>query len=353
MKFAADSNDTNQSHIHEHCDSAANARTPPADSSDSTHVFISGTGVVCAAGRDLEESFATMLSGTRNPTDRPTLFESELNKPVFECPSDLELDDDLRSERTLALAAKALDEALNNANLAASELAGPRVGVVLGSTVACMLNSVDFYAEVRKGGMPDMAPLTKYVNGDISERIADMLSATGPRATIANACSSGANAVMTAFSWIRAGLCDIVIAGGADELSLIPYCGFNSLQIMGDAPCTPFDRGRKGLTLGEGAGILILETVASLERRGRDPKARLITCGCASDAYHLTGPHPEGRGLKRAVAQALKSAAVDAGRIDYVNAHGTATPDNDRVEANALFDIFGKRLRYSSTKYYT
>lgn len=321
--------------------------------STSTTVVVSGIGAVSAAGNDIPSNLSGMLSGERNVSSAPTLFECDFKKNVFECGTTLELDENLSSERTLALTMKALDEALFDANLSAPELTGPGVGVALGSTVACMLNSIEFYSDIRTDGSPDLSPLRRYLNGDISERVATKLGAEGPRATIANACSSGANSIAMAFAWLKAGLCDIVIAGGADELSLIPYCGFNSLQIMGNSPCTPFDADRKGLTLGEGAGILILETEQSAKRRGVAPKAILAACGCASDAHHLTGPHPEGKGLKSAVTQALNSAGASPDQVDYVNAHGTATPDNDRIEGSALFDIFGDSLRYSSTKYYT
>ena len=327
-------------------------KTEPC-SIDPANVVVSGIGAISAAGNDVQTNLDNMLATTRTPSTAPTIFECDFNKPVFECAPDLNLDENLRSERTLALAMKSLDEALSDANLADSDLAGPKIGVALGSTVACMLNSMDFYSDVRAGNLPDLSPLNTYLHGDLSERVAAKLGATGPRATIANACSSGANAITMAFSWLKAGLCDIVVAGGADELSLIPYCGFNSLQIMGSEPCTPFDADRKGLTLGEGAGILILETESSAKHRGIIPKAVLAACGCASDAHHLTGPHPEGEGLKRAVAQAMNSADVSPVQVDYINAHGTATPDNDRIEGSALFDIFGDSLRYSSTKYYT
>ncbi|NOY75372.1 MAG: hypothetical protein GXP32_06230 [Kiritimatiellaeota bacterium] len=321
--------------------------------SSSFPVFVSGMGIVSAAGADLTANLKTMFSGERTPSQAPTLFDSDLGKPVFECDPNVKLDGVFGSERTLALAMKALSEAMADANLAESDLAGPRVGVALGSTVACMLNSVDFYAAIRTNGVPDPAPLERYLNGDISERVAAEIGASGPRSTIANACSSGSNAITMAFSWLESGLCDIAVAGGADELSLIPYCGFNSLQIMGDVPCAPFDAERRGLTLGEGAGILILETERSLKRRGAEPKALLAACGSASDAYHLTGPHPDARGLKKAVLQALESADATPNQVDYVNAHGTATLDNDRIEGKALFDLFGEALRYSSTKYYT
>ncbi|MDZ4200025.1 MAG: beta-ketoacyl synthase N-terminal-like domain-containing protein, partial [Kiritimatiellia bacterium] len=146
---------------------------------------------------------------------------------------------------------------------------------------------------------------------------------------------------------------DLAITGGADELNRIPLAGFKSLSVASDQPCAPFDLHRKGLNLGEGAGVLVLETAESAVRRGRSSRLRLLGYGSAADAHHLTAPHPEGAGLKRAIHAALRQAGVAPGDVAFVNAHGTATPDNDRVEGRVLKDIFGSDLRFYSTKGYT
>jgi 3-oxoacyl-(acyl-carrier-protein) synthase len=154
-------------------------------------------------------------------------------------------------------------------------------------------------------------------------------------------------------SWIRSGLCDIAIAGGADELNCVPFCGFASLGLVSDSLCAPFDRDRKGLNLGEGAGVLVLEAESSACQRGKDADLFLEGYGSASDAYHLTAPHPDGVGLEAALYKALSEADISSEDVCFLNAHGTATLDNDRVEAKVLNRVFGKELVFLSTKGFT
>lgn len=156
-----------------------------------------------------------------------------------------------------------------------------------------------------------------------------------------------------AMSWLKAGLCDAVVAGGADELSAIPTVGFYALGLTSPEPCRPFDRARKGLNLGEGAGIAILERTSSAARRGRAVDLLAAGFGGASDGYHLTAPHPEGLGLELAVRAALREAEIAPEEIDFINAHGTSTVENDRIEGRALARIFGAGVRAVSTKGYT
>ena len=154
-------------------------------------------------------------------------------------------------------------------------------------------------------------------------------------------------------NWLRAGLCDLAIAGGADELNRIPLAGFNSLGIMSDQPCRPFDKDRNGLNLGEGAGVMILENSDRAAGRRRDPALTLAGYGTACDGYHMTAPRPDGMGLKLAIRHALRQAGLEPEDIAFVNSHGTATMDNDRVEGKVLSEIFDRALPFCSTKGYT
>ena len=154
-------------------------------------------------------------------------------------------------------------------------------------------------------------------------------------------------------SWLRNDYCDIVIAGGADELNRVPFDGFVSLGVVSRSLCLPFDRERSGLNLGEGAGIVILEKESSALRRGRKPDLFLKGYGSAADGYHLTAPHPEGRGLDKALKIALSEAGIKPSEVAFVNAHGTATKDNDRVEGRVLKKVFGPELKFLSTKGFT
>jgi 3-oxoacyl-[acyl-carrier-protein] synthase-1/3-oxoacyl-[acyl-carrier-protein] synthase II len=144
----------------------------------------------------------------------------------------------------------------------------------------------------------------------------------------------------------------MVIAGGADELSLVTYNGFISMMIADENPCKPFDRDRKGLNLGEGSAILILESEHSWVQRHKAPRAIVLGYGSSSDAHHLTAPHPHGEGLKRALIEAMSFSGAEPDEIAFVNAHGTGTPDNDRVESKVLSELL-PGVPFASTKGYT
>jgi 3-oxoacyl-[acyl-carrier-protein] synthase-1/3-oxoacyl-[acyl-carrier-protein] synthase II len=164
------------------------------------------------------------------------------------------------------------------------------------------------------------------------------------------ACASGADAIGTASRWIRAGRCDVVVAGGADALDRYPYLGFARLGNSSPERCRPFDLCRRGLNLGEGAAALVLEPLAAVLERGGRPRAILAGYGAAADAHHPTAPHPEGRGLRRALAVALAQAGLRPEEIGFVNAHGTGTIDNDRVEGRVLAEVFAAGVPVLSTK---
>jgi len=145
----------------------------------------------------------------------------------------------------------------------------------------------------------------------------------------------------------------VAIAGGADELSRVALAGFWSLGVMSQQPCAPFDRDRSGLNLGEGAGIITMETAAHALLRGKTHQFELAGFGAACDAHHLTAPHPEGRGLSAAIAAALGQADIQPRQVAFINAHGTATPDNDRAEGKVISRIFGDGVPFLSTKGFT
>ncbi|WP_321366858.1 beta-ketoacyl-[acyl-carrier-protein] synthase family protein [uncultured Desulfuromusa sp.] len=252
--------------------------------------------------------------------------------------------------RTSQLALAAALEALADAGWTAENLRGKRVGVCIGTTVGCSLNCDDFYRAFKDaGGDPDMGIIQRFLRSNPAAVIARQLKLDGPKQTVVNACSSGTEAIGIGASWLRAGACDIVIAGGADELARVTYAGFSSLMISDTEPCKPFDVERKGLNLGEGAGILILESEAVRKNKAR---GYLLGYGSASDAYHLTAPHPDGTGLKQALSEAFSVAAVTPEMISFINAHGTGTPDNDRVECRVLNEVL-PGIPFLSTKGYT
>jgi 3-oxoacyl-(acyl-carrier-protein) synthase len=312
-------------------------------------VAITGLGVVSACGLNKKETLESFSSGKRSAGE-VSLFKTELKYPVFEVKG-LTFDDSKRM-RTLNLAFHALNEALEDANL--KDFSGLRVGICLGTTVASQLNDVDFYKSYRSDKSSKKEALERFFGGNLSCAVADFLGIKREFcATIVNACSSGTDAIGLGFSWINSGYCDIVIAGGADELSRIPFDGFGSLGVVSNSLCSPFDKNRNGLNLGEGAGIIIMENDTSLRKRGLKADLFVNGYGLAADAYHLTAPHPEGRGLEAAINFALFQSEIEPGQISFANAHGTATKENDKVEGAVLKKVFGGKAKFLSTKGFT
>lgn len=324
-------------------------------------IVASGLGCLAAPGNSLDAAHQSMLAGLRSPgASRRLNLDLERELPVFEIESDLldELDrhafDGRGWFRTTRLTVLAALEALNQAGLEPAALQPLRVGVCLGTTVGCTLNDEPFYAALRGGQRPEPAPALRYQANNPALHLSRLFQLDGPVATIANACSSGTDAIGRAAAWLREGRCDLALAGGSDELSRVTCLGFSSLMITSGAACRPFDRRRDGLNLGEGAGVLVLETEAGRERRRAPaPQGLVLGYGCSADGYHTTAPHPEGKGLRRAIRKALDEARIDASAIGLVNAHGTSTRDNDQVEGRVLADLFEDAVPVVSTKAYT
>jgi 3-oxoacyl-[acyl-carrier-protein] synthase II len=175
----------------------------------------------------------------------------------------------------------------------------------------------------------------------------------GPKATFMTACSSGATAIGYALDLIRQGQARMMICGGTEPLCRITYAAFNALQAVDPDYCKPFDRDRQGMTLGEGAGILILESRAHARRRKARIYAEVLGCGISCDANHMTAPDPNADGAVGAMRAALSDAGISPAQVDYINAHGTATPANDLMEIRAIHTVFGERapqIPVSSTK---
>jgi len=313
-----------------------------------TALPVTGMGAVCAAGESLDEILASFRAGRRASSPQ-TLSSALPPLPVFASATP---DAPGAEKRTLVLARRAVSAALQAARLAPLP-EDSRIGVCMGTTVACQLNDFDFYSSYRATHAAPMAPVDRFLKGALADSVARELGARGPRMTIANACSSSADAVGVARSWLLAGLCDVVIAGGADELNRVPCCGFHALGLASPEPVVPFDRRRSGLNLGEGAGALVIETPEHARRRGARSRVSLFGYGSACDAHHMTAPHPEGRGLAKAIREALAQSGLGPEGIDFVNAHGTGTKENDRIEGRLLARTFGEGVRFLSTKGFT
>lgn len=236
--------------------------------------------------------------------------------------------------------------------------AGEELPVVLGTTSGGMGLGQDFYrmAARMEAGRTRRGQATRVTHYQPQRQVLDLMDAfgfRGPSMVIANACASGSNAIGRAFEWVRSGRADRVLTGGYDALSALVFAGFDALQALSTTRCRPFDAGRDGLALGEGAAVLTLETLEGAVERGARILGEVTGYGAATDVHHLTQPHPEGEAARVAMEQACWMAGETAETIDYVNAHGTGTPLNDAAEGAALTRWAGGAagcLRVSSTK---
>jgi len=179
--------------------------------------------------------------------------------------------------------------------------------------------------------------------------VQNYLGLRGPSMVVSTACSSSAKVFGAAARMIAAGLCDAAVVGGVDSLCLTTLYGFGSLGLLSAGYCRPFDSGRDGISIGEGAGFVLLEKPAA----NSAAQVALLGVGESCDAYHMSSPHPDGLGARLAMESALRDAGLAPGAIDYINLHGTGTPANDTMEDKAVVDLFGRQTRCSSTKGWT
>jgi 3-oxoacyl-[acyl-carrier-protein] synthase II len=254
-----------------------------------------------------------------------------------------------RSERLHRIAQMmiiALGEALAQAPNFQPELS------VVGTTSGGMTFGEEYYRGLKGAQTSRRRAASLIANYTPQKPVMDAQEAFGlssPCQVIANACASGTNAIGHAFACIRSGRYDRILTGGYDALSELVFIGFDSLQASTPERCRPFDRERTGLVLGEGAAILLLENLDSAQARGAKIVAEIIGYGISTDNHHLTQPNPSGSGPRQAMEEALRSARISPGEIDYINAHGTATPQNDATEGKAIAELFDG-VAVSSTK---
>lgn len=255
-----------------------------------------------------------------------------------------------RRSRADRLALQAAREAAEDAGLGGDERG--QAGLVVGAVGGGMLEVEPWYWRL---GKADGRGLPRAIRAILPSSHADVighaLGLGGPRETLVTACSSGAASIAVAAELILDGVTPVALAGGADALTRICYLGFNALKLLDPEPCRPFDRERRGMSIGEGAAFLVLEDAEHARARGARAYAELAGCGMTSDAFHVTSPDPGGDGMVRAMRAALAAAGLPPAAVGYCNAHGTGTLQNDRIEARALRQVFGDGgLLVSSTK---
>ena len=222
-----------------------------------------------------------------------------------------------------------------------------RIACVLGTSTSSIGATEEAYARLEHGRMPaDLRRSEIHHPHALGAFVSAALQLDGPALTVSTACSSSAKVFAVGARLLRHGLADAVLVGGADSLCGSTLFGFNALELVAPEPCRPFDRARRGLSIGEGAGFALLERAAATAA----PAPRLLGCGESSDAHHLSAPHPEGLGARQAITAALTAAGLTSRDVDYLNLHGTASPQNDAVEATLVAALFPRTLRASSSK---
>jgi 3-oxoacyl-[acyl-carrier-protein] synthase II len=316
-------------------------------------IGITGIGLITALGASREETWQRMLAGECGV--RPlTVFDASGYRSRVAAEVDMAaVDADFtplerrRNARGDRIGLRAAAEAIDDAGLQAGSVDRRRVGVFLGSGTGDLLRNETFYRTWLQSGIERSRPsdVWNHFTSTPVDAIAARFGFEGPRACIVAACASSTIAIGRAVEAIRAGRADVALAGGTDALARLTFTGFNLLRLMDEAPCRPFDRSRTGMNIGEGAGILVLEDLEHARRRGARVYAELAGHALACEAFHPTAPEPDGRPVARVIASALEAAGANVDDVDHINAHGTATPQNDTAEARGFGRLFGERVR--------
>lgn len=313
---------------------------------------ITGLGIATAAGIGVESVWQAVehgVSGLKPLSVFPSPRHGAL--PVGEIQEDLDAQGvPRRGSRSDRLAWIASRDALGSSRLDLSTC-GDRAGMFLGCSVGGSLGSEQFLEELMKRGRMRPRATRFHECASAVEIVGEQFGLFGPSLAIATACSSGALAIAAAAEAIIAGDADVMLAGGADSLSRMTWGGFHSLLLVDGAGCRPFDATRAGMTLGEGAALLVIEAEETARARGATILARLTGWGASCDAHHATAPDPNGAGALAAMHRALNRAGLAPSDVHYVNAHGTGTRDNDLAEAKAMRALFGAEVPpFSSVK---
>jgi len=333
-------------------------------------VVITGLGAITPNGNSPTDFFTNICDGksgigtvTRfDPSRVPSKIGGEV-KDFDPVKFGIEKKDVRKMDYFVQFAVAASLQAVADAKLDMGKEDKTRVGVLIGSGIGGLPVLVEQHARLIEKGPDRVSPflIPMMIINMASGMTSIYLQAQGPNTSTVSACSSGAHAIGEAMRWIQKGEADVVIAGGTEacitELGYAGFCNMNALCMdYNDNPTKgsrPFDKNRCGFVMGEGAGVVVLESLEHAQARGAKIYAESIGYGTTSDAYHMTTPAENGEGAARAMKLALKDSKLDPEKIDYINAHGTSTPYNDKFETMAIKTVFGelaKKVAISSTK---
>ena len=335
-----------------------------------TKVYVTGVGMITPVGVDTKSTWKSLLQG-KSGIAPIVAFDTEGfattiagESPDFDPTTYVDRKQARRLDRFAQMAVGATAQAMEQAglDLQNGSVDATRVGSVIGSGIGGILTLSEQWAVLHEKGPDRVNPfLVPMMLADMAPgQVSILYGAKGPNYCTVTACASGADSIGIAAAMIRKGEIDIALAGGTEApICPIAVAGFNACMALSkrnddpEGASRPFDAERDGFVMGEGAGVLVIESEESMLRRGATPLAELAGYGASSDAFHVTQPSPNGEGGARAMINALAEAGMEPSDISYVNAHGTSTPMNDRLETEALKTVFGDeayKIKISSTK---
>jgi 3-oxoacyl-[acyl-carrier-protein] synthase II len=310
-------------------------------------VAITGLGIFCSIGKSVKELTQSLREG-KTGIGPVTLFDTSKYPSKIGAEITDYRPDELFEKKELKKLSRA-----DQFGLVASEEAvrasgihsypSEEVGVCLGAGAGGMFEAETYHREILIKGKSKPSLLWPFIPSYTTDRVAERFGFSGPKFTITTACSSSATAIGYGADLIRSGKSKAVLCGGSEALTELTFGGFNSLKAMDPSPCKPFDRKRAGMSLGEGAGILILEDFDEAEKKGAKLLAEFLGYGIGGEAYHITAPEPTGMNEARIMKEALEESGLASTEVDYINAHGTGTPLNDKVETLSIKNAFGER----------
>ncbi len=314
---------------------------------NSKRVVITGLGIFCSTGKNVEE-FCRSLKEGKTGIGPITLFDTS----KYPCKIGAEIRDYRPEEffkkkelkklsRTDQFALIASEEAVKASGI--QSYPSEEVGVCLGAGAGGMFEAETYHREILVKGRSKPSLIWPFIPSYTTDRVAERFGFSGPKFTVTTACSSSATAIGYGADLIRSGKSKAVLCGGSEALSELTFGGFNSLKATDPSPCRPFDRKRAGMSLGEGAGIIILEDFDEAIRRGIRIYAEFLGYGIGGEAYHITAPEPSGMRQARIMREAIEEGGILPTEVDYINAHGTGTPLNDKVETLSIKNVFGER----------
>lgn len=320
--------------------------------SDKNRCVVTGLGLICALGDNVEECWENAVSGISGIRDVTVINTDNCyaKKGAVNDMTDSELSEE-NYDRSSLLCIKAAAEALKDADI--SPDGDSDIGVIVGNCVGGAASIDSYFRAVKEKGEENVPreELLKMPASAIANNVSAHFGLKGITANIVNACAAGTISLSYACDLIRSGEAEIFLAGGSDAFTSLAFAGFHALHALDEHPCSPFNRS-SGITLGEGAGMLVIESCEHALQRGAKIYCEVLGSGVSSDAHHITAPRPDGEGQMSAIKKALAGSGLQPEDIDYINAHGTGTAKNDEAEFLSLHRIFdcSDKLSVSSTK---